>query len=119
MNNILSLSVAQLKRAIAIKEQIASLESELTGISGSSTPVIHVQSEPANKKVMSAAARAKIGAAQKARWATLKVTSTPAATQVATPPAAPTKKHQLSPEGRAKIVAAVKARWAAKKKGGK
>jgi hypothetical protein len=61
---------------------------------------------------MSPEARAKIAAAQRARWAKSKGSSTvsvkaPAAKSVK-------KKGGLSPEGRAKIVAALKARWAAK-----
>lgn len=119
MNNLLSLSVAQLKRAITIKEQIASLESELAGVLGiTPAPSVATVVAPAlakKKKVMSSAARAKIGAAQKARWAKVKGTS--AATAKA--PAAPKKKRKLSPAGRANIVAAAKARWAAKKKGDK
>ena len=112
MNNILNLSVAQLKRAITIKEQIESLESELASVFGT-TPA-PAPAPAKKKKVMSPAARAKIGAAQKARWAKLKETSTPAAKA---PAAAPKKKkRKLSPEGRAKIVAAAKARWAAHKK---
>jgi hypothetical protein len=122
MNNILNLSVAQLKRAITIKEQIESLESELASVLGTTpapapAPAVASAVAPApakKKKVMSPAARAKIGAAQKARWAKLKETSTPAAKA---PAAAPKKKkRKLSPEGRAKIVAAAKARWAAHKK---
>ena len=59
---------------------------------------------------MSAAAKAKISAAAKARWA--KIKGAPAA------PAAKSlkKKGGISPEGRARIAAAQKARWAALKK---
>lgn len=128
MNNILNLSVAQLKRAVAIKEQIESLLSELASISGT-TPAsatapsvaAAVAPAPAKKKnVMSPAARAKISAAQKARWATVKETSATTAKATAAPAAeAKKKKRKLSPEGRANIVAAAKARWAKKKKGAK
>jgi len=121
MNNILTVSVAQLKRAITIKEQIESLESELAGVLGGSTPAPSVAKVVApapakKKKVMSPAARAKIATAQKARWAKVKGTSSATAK---VPAAAPKKKRKLSPEGRANIVAALKARWAAKKKGAK
>ena len=100
--NLLSFSVAQLKRAITIKEQIESLESELAGL----VAPVKVTTPPAKKKVISRSARAKTSAAQTARWAKLKDAKTPAA---------PKKKRKLSPQGRANIVAAVKARWAAKK----
>jgi hypothetical protein len=59
---------------------------------------------------MSAAARAKISAAQKARWTKVEGTS-------ASPVVKPKKKKRvLSPEGRARIIAVQKARWATKKK---
>jgi hypothetical protein len=70
---------------------------------------------------MSAAAKAKIGAAVKARWAKVKGTS-PAAKPVVTkaaPAAKPAKKKGgLTEEGRKKLAAAMKARWAARKKAG-
>ena len=59
---------------------------------------------------MSAAARAKIAAAQKARWAKVKKS-------VAKPVAK--KKSGISAAGRAKIAAAAKARWAKAKADGK
>jgi hypothetical protein len=57
------------------------------------------------KRTMSAAARARISAAQKARWAKAKGATKPAK-----------KKFTMSPAARAKISAGMKARWAAKKK---
>jgi hypothetical protein len=58
------------------------------------------------KRTMSAEARAKIAAAQKARWAKVKAT--------------PRKRgpFTMSAEAKAKISKAMKARWAAKKIGG-
>jgi hypothetical protein len=52
---------------------------------------------------MSAAARRRISAAQKARWANKKARSTPASARV---------KRRISPAGIARIRAAAKARWA-------
>jgi len=69
MSNLLSLTSAQLKRAISIKDKIASLEKELTSLLGRS-PVAKVKGK--RKSKMSAAGRAKIVAAQKARWAKVK-----------------------------------------------
>ena len=56
---------------------------------------------------MSAAARARIAAAQKARWAKQKGES-----ETAAPSAAPKRKRKMSAAGRARIIAATKARWA-------
>ena len=108
MSNLLSLTSAQLKHAADIKDKISALEKELAGILGSPTPA------PKKKSKMSAAARAKIAAAQKARWAKAK-------TPVAKPAAKPVvkKKSTMSAAGRAKISAAAKARWAKVKAAGK
>ncbi|HWN93732.1 MAG TPA: hypothetical protein VNT99_01755 [Methylomirabilota bacterium] len=69
MANLLrELSVAQLKKVIAIKERIEQLERDLTGILGIPEPLT-VGGIHRRRKKMSAAARAKISAAAKARWA--------------------------------------------------
>ena len=65
MNSISSLSAQQLRRAAAIKEQIDALENELGKILGGSGTVAASN----GKRTMSAGARARIAAAQKARWA--------------------------------------------------
>ena len=102
-----SISVAQLKRAITIKEEIETLEKELASVLDAAPAVPTGPAvAPRKKRRMSAAGRAKIAAAQKARWANLKKANPPAVKP------APRKKRQLSPEGRAKIIAATKARWA-------
>jgi hypothetical protein len=63
---------------------------------------------------LSAEGRARIAAAQKARWAKVKGTTVAAP---AAPKAGKRKaKRNLSPEARARIVAAVKRRWAKAKK---
>ena len=68
-NPLTNLSVAQLKSAVAIKERIEQLEKKLAALVGApaSAPVegrvIH------RRRKMSAEARAKISAAQRARWA--------------------------------------------------
>ena len=69
MNNILArLSVAQLKRATAIKERMEQLEKELTGMLGI-PEALTVGGVIRRRRKMSAAAKAKISAAAKARWA--------------------------------------------------
>ncbi len=116
-------SIDQLKRAITISEQIQKLESELASILGSSAKAsapakvaaVAVKTVKGRKRGLSAEGRARIAAAQKARWAKVK------GTVVAAPAAAPKKgkrkgKRNLSPEARARIVAAVKRRWAKVKK---
>ncbi len=65
--NLLSnVPLQKLKQAIAIREKIESLENELSRIIGSRTPKI---AAPRKKGKMSAAARARISAGMKARWA--------------------------------------------------
>ena len=69
MKTLLTLTSAQLKRAAAIKDEITSLESELGAILGAPTTV----AKPMKKKRgMSAAGRARVAAAQKARWAKIR-----------------------------------------------
>jgi hypothetical protein len=68
VNSLRDLSVAQLKKAATIKERIEQLEKELTGILGTAEPVTLGRAIRRRRK-MSAAGRAKISAAAKARWA--------------------------------------------------
>ncbi len=74
---------------------------------------------PQKKGVISAAGRARIVAAQKARWAKIKAAqgAKPAAAKASS--AKPAAKSSLSAAARAKIAAAVKARWAKAKASGK
>ena len=111
MSSILnSLSAAQLKRAIAIKEQIEQLETQLSGILGKSpkTAPIAAPIVGPKKRTMSAAAKAKISAAQKARWSKERGEPAPEKGDKA---AAKPKRH-ISAAGRARIIAGAKARWA-------
>ena len=109
----MSISIEVLQEALKIKEHIASLEARLNEIlGGGELPSPFSTAAPVRKrrKKMSATARAKISAAQKARWAKAKGTPT-------SPVVNPRKKKRgLSPVGRARIAAAQKARWAAQKK---
>lgn len=86
-------SVDQLKRAIAIKEQINSLEAELASILGGTAIAVTATATPIAKRKY-----------------------TKKATAVAAPAPAEGKKRTMSPEGRARIIAAQKARWAKSKK---
>ena len=125
-------SIDQLKRAIAISEQIQHLKAELAGIVGGSSSVAAPRAAIASpikksgKRTMSPVTIAKMKAAQQARWAKKKGEAVISAVETAVETAvkstekiAKKAKRKLSPEGRARIVAALKARWAAKKKAAK
>jgi hypothetical protein len=72
--------------------------------------------ESKNQRTMSAGAKKKIAAAQKARWANLRRAKS--ATR-SVKSVAKAKKKTLSPAARAKLSAKLKAYWAAKKAGKK
>ncbi|HSI12843.1 MAG TPA: hypothetical protein VK961_12410 [Chthoniobacter sp.] len=131
--------IETLERALHIRRQIDQLNEVLKGLFGP-TPVslAGIQtSSPAKRgrprkiasdqavivetkkpRKMSAAGRARIAAAQKARWAKVKGTKSPAPVEVPQEKVSTKrkKKRKLSPESRARIVAAVKARWEKAKK---
>lgn len=120
--SLINLTAAQLRQAADIKERIASLNNELAALlGGSATPAPAKPAKPvvANKRGMSAAAKAKIAAAQKLRWAKVhaaKAKPAPvaklAAKAVVKAVKPAKKKGKISPEGMANIIAATKARWA-------
>jgi hypothetical protein len=101
-----SLTATQLRRAADIKEKINALNKEMASILGAPA-----SDKAPKKRKMSRAGRAKIAAAQKARWAKVKGAK-PAAK-------APAKKRKMSAAAKAKISAAAKARWAKAKAAGK
>ena len=105
MSSIYSLSIQQLRQAANLKEQIEGLEkklSQLTGSTNSSVAAAKPASTVKKKSGMSAAGKARIIAAQKARWAKIKAAK-PAVKPVAA--AQPVKKKYV-------MSAAAKARWA-------
>jgi len=101
----------QLKRAVQIKEQIAKLERDLSGLLGAST-----SSSKTKPSGMSAATREKLRAAAKARWGKIK-RENKAGSAPASKPAK--RQFKMSPAARAKLAAAAKARWAKAKAAGK
>ncbi len=110
MSTFANLSIHQLREALAIREKIEALEQELNEISdGGITP--SVVPAPAGRRTMSAAARARIGAAQRARWAKQRGSSIPAATGK--------PGRNVSAAVRAARSAAAKARWKKAKAAGK
>jgi hypothetical protein len=115
------LSTSQLRQALDLSEQIDSLQEKLKSLlGGAAEPAPKTAAAPAasakTRKGMSPATRAKMRAAQQARWAKIKG---PGEESVKPAAAAPAKKTRrgLTPEGRAKLAAAMKARWAARKTG--
>ena len=100
MRNFLSLTSKQLKQAASIKDKIVELEHELLSLLGGA--VSSFGEKLKKKGGMSAAGRAKVAAAQRARWAKFKATTKTVVT----------KKSKMSKSARAKIAAAQKARWA-------
>ena len=113
MNTITSLTAQQLRQAAAIKEKIAALEKQLSQILGSTGNA--KPSAPARRKTMSAAARKKIAAAQKARWAKVKGNKAIAAA----PSPVKKAKRKVSAAARARLSQLAKARWAKAKAAGK
>jgi hypothetical protein len=84
-----------------IDRQIAELRSLLSAGEPTGVP----ESAKPKRRTMSAAARARIGEAQRKRWAASKKASEPA----------PKPKRRLSAAGRKAIIAATKKRWALKR----
>ena len=76
------------------------------------------QASPTVRRTMSPAARKKIAAALKARWAAKKTSAKPVADakQAATKAVAKTAKRVISPESRKKMAEAQQKRWAKKKR---
>ena len=68
-NPLANLSVQQLNQAIAIREEIEKLETELGRMLSGKSRSAAAPGTKKRKRKMSAAARARISAAMKARWA--------------------------------------------------
>ena len=100
---------AQLHKAADIQEKILSLQAELGQLLGAEVSITAEPTEaPTGKRKFSAAARAKMRAAQKARWAKIKGTASIVP--------APKKKRKMSAQGLANIRAGVAKRMAAQGK---
>ena len=119
-------SLEQIRKALAIAEQIQKLEAELASVLGnqaSGSAPATTPSTRGGRRTMSPEARARIVAAQKARWAKIRAEKASGKVQepgraAATAPAKakPARsKRKISPEGRAKMAAAARKRWAARK----
>jgi hypothetical protein len=110
MNLITSLSPAQLRKAADIQERIQSLQSDLTRLLGATAPATTPKAR--KKHRMSAAGRARIAAAARARWAKIKGTRAGAKS-------ASKRKRKMSAAGRARLSALARARWQKVKASGK
>jgi hypothetical protein len=96
------------QQKLHIDAQIAELRAMLDG--GRTEPVATPEVPKGKRRKMSAAARKRIGDAQRKRWAESKGQSgSPSKTGTAKP------QRKLSAAGKAAIVAALKKRWAVKK----
>jgi hypothetical protein len=111
MNSIENLSVQQLRRIINLKDKIAALENKLSKLVGSTTEPFAARA-PKKRRKMSAAGKARIVAAQKARWAKVKG-------KKSTGKPAKKARRKMSAAWRAKIAEAAKARWKKAKAQGK
>jgi hypothetical protein len=112
MTSLENLSVGQLRKVVAIKEKIERLQTQLNSIAGTNNG--HARPASPGRRVMSAAAKARIAAAQRLRWA--KVRGRAGAS------AAPAKKagrRKVSAATKARLAAIAKARWAKAKASGK
>jgi hypothetical protein len=108
---MINLTSKQLRQAANLKEKIVALEKELNQLFGSTAKPV-ASPAPKKRRKMSAAGRANIRAAVKARWAKQKGLKLSAK---------PIKKarRKMSAAARAKIAAAAKARWKKAKAQGK
>src|SRR5687767_11707672 len=123
MGSYNNMSVESLRRALEIKEKLASLENELSSLlggerssrvqlsanEGQSETLKRGRGRPAGGG-MSAGAKARIAAAQKARWANFRAQK--GSNGASTPASKKQVGGGMSAEGRARIAAAQKARWA-------
>jgi len=123
--------IETLEKALHLRKQIEALKAQVAELMGGSSstgkrrgrpPKAASVASPAvkvdgRKGKRSAAARAKMAVAQKARWAKKRGEETPADSSAAEPATkSPKKRRTLSPEARARIAAAQKARWAKAKR---
>ncbi len=112
MTNLTDLTTSQLNSIIAIKEQIEALQGQMDSIAagGGKIPIPFAATKRGRRR--SPAVRARMAAAQRARWARVKGT-------VGKPKSAKKADRRSSPAVKAKLAAAARARWAKVKAEGK
>ena len=106
INQYLKLQTALLNEKSRIEARLTAIKRVLDVNGSTVTSAAEPTAKRGGRRQFSAATKARMAAAQKARWAKLKGTST------TTTAPAPKKKRKLSAVGRAAIKAAQKARWA-------
>jgi hypothetical protein len=112
---LMDVTTEQLRRAVSLKEQIESLEQQLASLLGGGAGRVVGRGQAGGRggrRTMSAAARARIAAAQRARWARQRGGGVGARAA-----GGPRKRRRMSPEARARIAAAQRARWARQRSG--
>jgi hypothetical protein len=131
---MINITPTQLRKAADIQEKIQSLQKELGQLLGATAE--STTTEAPRRRKFSASARARMKAAQKARWAKIKTARTPKKRKLSAQAIAniragvakrmaakgkPVKKARrgMSPAAKAKMAALMKARWAKVKKAGK
>ena len=119
--NISDLSAAQLSQAANIKAQIEKLQGDLASILGTGTgtpaavaPAPVIAAVVSKKGTMSAEGRARVKAAQIARWAKIKAVNTTPTPAVTTKPTTP-KQSAMTLAAKALLSAKLKAYWAKRK----
>ncbi|MEI6783229.1 MAG: hypothetical protein WCQ21_20185 [Verrucomicrobiota bacterium] len=139
--NPITITAQALRQAANIQEQIQVLQAELAQILGGQVATSAGELPPARaekKRTISAAGRAAMSAAARARWAGTKgnapkrklsetgianiragVAKRTAARKASQPAAKPAPRRKVSDAGRARLSALTKARWAKAKKEGK
>jgi hypothetical protein len=106
----MDLSLKTLEEAVSIRRQIDTLERRLASILGGISTGLTAKS---GRRRMSAATRAKLSAAARARWAKQKAGGKTGRTTSAG------KKGGITAAGRKRLSQLMKARWAARRKAGR
>ena len=101
------ISLDSLEEALSIRRQMDTLEKQLGALLGRT--ISSDSTTGKGHRHMSAATRAKIAAAARARWARMKGRQTTIAHK------SPEKKGGLTPAGRRRLSQLMKARWAARR----
>jgi len=110
-SQLITLSPQQLRKAADIQERIGRLQTELGRVLGASTQT-HLAAARPGKRTMSLAARARIAAAARARWAKIKGKKRSA-------PAGKKPRRKMSAAARARLAAIARERWRKAKAQGK
>lgn len=127
-NDILKQFTSLRNSLSAERTKLQSRLAEIEAVLGAAVPAVahfkagkdlQALAAPKKKGAISAAGRARIVAAQKARWAKIKAAQAGKSGGVKSSSVKPAAKSTLSSTARAKIAAAVKARWAKAKAAGK